>query len=854
MLGQLKRRSISTMDQDPSNDLEHSSARKEAKLRSTKKGTPIPGNSQWDLVVGKLVRDLDNPLNSVRSAHGLYGNIFTLTVITTKFTILSSQEFVNAMLSDPKTRKVNSQFLEELRIAAEDGLFTAHFDEPNWAMAHRILIPAFGAMSVRGMYDQMIDISSSMIQRWNAHQGVVIDIPDQLTRLTLDTIALCSFDYRFNSFFKEDMHPFVQDMVDFLSLSAQRALKPISATFNLSAKWKWQGACKRMQDFADNIIVDRKENPRDVNDLCRRMLDVDDPETGEKLSSDNVRAQLLTFLVAGHETTSGLLSFCLYYMVKNPQCMRKAQAEVDAIGRITRDSLTKMPYIDACLKETLRLQPTAPMFSVENTEDKELPGGYIIPAHDVVLINLHGMQSDPKVWGENAQEFEPERMMDGKFENLLPNSWKPFGHGARACIGRAFAVQESILAIASILQNFDLELDDPTYELRTKFTLTIKPENLKMKVRRRQGGPPIMPVPSTETIPASMPVRPALNTHMSSDSGVDVIDDVEGQPVSILYGSNSGSCEALAKELRESSSTFGVASSVATLDSCLQLPTDRPVVIITASYEGKPCDNAKQFAAYLESKPDLRGVKFGIFGAGHHDWVQSYMHVPRQFETTLIECGAKPLLERGEGDVAGDFIGEFEAWKENLFQVLSKTEGIGSGTATPAVMTSKSKVDLANIKNLAFEPILSATLNSDTNHALSRGVVISNEELVGASALGEAKRHISIKLPENETYETGDYLSILPTNPTRNVQRVLRRFKLSDTTKINVRAGSGAQLLPVRAFDLLQNSVELATPVQRRLIPTLAARCSDAAEARWIETLGGDDYRQAVLEKRLSHV
>lgn len=158
-----------------------------------------------------------------------------------------------------------------------------------------------------------------------------------------------------------------------------------------------------------------------------QMLEMEDPETGIKLSSDNVRAQLLTFLVAGHETTSGLLSFCLYYMVKHPETIRRAQAEVDGMGRITRDSLTKMPFIDACLKETLRLQPTAPMFSVENTEDLQLPGGYIIPANDVVLINLHGMQSDPKIWGEDADQFRPERMLDGKFEALPANSWKPFG-------------------------------------------------------------------------------------------------------------------------------------------------------------------------------------------------------------------------------------------------------------------------------------------------------------------------------------------------------------------------------------------------------------------------------------------
>lgn len=412
-------------------------------------------------------------------------------------------------------------------------------------------------------------------------------------------------------------------------------------------------------------------------------------------------------------------------------------------------------------------------------------------------------------------------------------------------------MQESILAIASILQNFDLELDDPSYELKTKFTLTIKPDNMKMKVRRRQGGPPIMPVATTDQVPKSQPIRPNLQASMSSDSGIDVAGHADGQLLSVLYGSNSGSCEALAKDIAESSSSVGVASTFATLDSCLKLPIDRPIILVTASYEGKPCDNAKQFAAYLESKPDLKGVTFGIFGAGHHDWVQSYMHIPRHFETLMIECGAQPLLPRGEGDVAGDFIGEFEAWKEDLFKTLISAGSSKSGTATPSLKSPTSQVNLANIKNLAFEPILSATLNSDKTHSLSRGTIESNIELVKASKLGEAKRHITIRLPENETYETGDYLSILPTNPSKNVRRILRRFSLSDETKIGVKAGSGTNLLPVRAFDLLQNSVELATPVQRRMISTLAARCSDKGEAEYINSLGGDNYQKAVLEQRL---
>lgn len=804
---------------------------------------PIPGNSMMDAFTGRLKADRENPLNSVRNFHALYGEIFRIEVFTLGFTFLSSHRMVDAMLSSPKVRKCNSLFLEELRLGAGDGLFTARNEEPNWQMAHNILIPAFGAMSVRGMWDQMVDIASSMIQRWNSHQGVAIDIPDQLTRLTLDTIALCSFDFRFNSFFNTEMHPFVQDMIDFLSASAQRTMSPLSKHVNLKLKWKWEGACKRMQEFADQIIADRKSGKTAADDLCKRMLDMADPETGEKLSPENVRYQLLTFLVAGHETTSGLLSFCLYYMVKNPQTIRKAQAEVDEIGQITLDSISKMPYIDACLKETLRLQPTAPMFSVESPEDVELPDGYTIPAMSTVMIDLHSLQTDPKVWGEDATEFRPERLLEKSLDERGKNIWKPFGNGARSCIGRAFAMQEAMLCIASILQNFDLELDNPSYELRTKFTLTIKPDDMKMKVRRREAGPPVMPLYTNAKV-----ARPKMKASVSEDSGIEINPELEGKPIKVLYGSNAGSCEALAKELANACDNYNILAEVATLDSCLKLPTDVPIIIVTSSYEGKPCDNAKQFAAYLDSKPDLAGVKFAIFGSGHHDWVSSYMNVPRTFEAQMLACGAKALLHRGEGDVAGDFIGEFQAWKEDLFECLKKSGN--SGTATPVRTPGISSLN--NIKNLLFQPILSKTINADVNNSLSIGTILANDELTPASELGVSKRHITIQLPQNETYEAGDYLSILPTNPRRNVLRILKRFNLSEETKIMVKAESGASLLPIRAFDLLQDSVELAAPVPRRLLPTLA-KLSNDIDAATISKLEAD-YQSEVLDRRVSTI
>jgi cytochrome P450/NADPH-cytochrome P450 reductase len=136
-------------------------------------------------------------------------------------------------------------------------------------------------------------------------------------------------------------------------------------------------------------------------------------------------------------------------------------------------------------------------------------------------------------------------MMDGKFEALPPNSWKPFGHGMRACIGRAFAIQEAILAVATIIQNFDLELADPHYEMKVKFTLTIKPENLMVKMKSRRLGPAMLPLQTMQT-PGKHANGAKGTNKQSAASPVPVSAN---QSMLILYGSNSGSCEALAMEL-----------------------------------------------------------------------------------------------------------------------------------------------------------------------------------------------------------------------------------------------------------------------------------------------------------------
>ena len=307
--------------------------------------------------------------------------------------------------------------------------------------------------------------------------------------------------------------------------------------------------------------------------------------------------------------------------------------------------------------------------------------------------------------------------------------------------------------------------------------------------------------------------------------------------MSILFGSNSGSCESFAGILASEAPTNGFNATIATLDSAIgSLPSDRPVIIVTASYEGKPCDNAKQFVAYLESKPELK-INYAVFGAGHHDWVSTYQKIPTYIDEMLEKGGGTRIVERGVGDAAGDFFGAFEAWKENLFQVLRKT-----GDFKSVISQEKLSIEIVNsTRNLG--------------QITDVGIVKENKLLVEASELGPAKRHIEIELPKGQTYRAGDYLAILPINPIEVVRRVLKRFDLSTDTQIKILSSTETFLptgYPVSASEILSGYVELTQPISRKQLETLATLCKDEKEQTQLASLGGDAYQTEILDKRLS--
>jgi cytochrome P450/NADPH-cytochrome P450 reductase len=162
--------------------------------------------------------------------------------------------------------------------------------------------------------------------------------------------------------------------------------------------------------------------------------------------------------------------------LKSPSAYEKAQKEVDeVIGKdpITVDQLNRLPYLTAILRESIRLQPTAPAIGLQAKEDTTLGGKYECKKGVPIIAVLPKVHRDPLVWGEDAEEFRPERMLDEEFERRN-KEYPNFGNGMRACIGRPFAWQEALLVLAILLQNFNFNMEDPSYQLEIKQTLTIK--------------------------------------------------------------------------------------------------------------------------------------------------------------------------------------------------------------------------------------------------------------------------------------------------------------------------------------------------------------------------------------------
>ncbi|MGA4837900.1 cytochrome P450 [Streptomyces sp. G45] len=381
-----------------------------------------------------------------------------------------------------------------LRPVAGDGLFTAYNHEPNWQLAHDILAPGFSREAMAGYHPLMLDAARQLMARWDAEEaaGRAVDVPGDMTKLTLETIARTGFGHDFGSFERVRPHPFVTAMVGTLTHAQRRNVVPpaLAPLLMRGAERRNAAHMAYLNRTVDEVVAARRAADASGarGDLLDRMLEVAHPETGERLADRNIRRQVITFLVAGHETTSGALSFALHYLARHPEVRARARQEVDEVWGDAEapayEQVAKLRYVRRVLDESLRLWPTAPGFAREARHDTVLGGTHPMRRGAWALVLAVMLHRDPEAWGPRADAFDPDRFAPAAVRSRPPHVFKPFGTGARACIGRQFALHEATLVLALLLRRYDLA-PEPGYRLRVAERLTLMPQGLRLRLARR---------------------------------------------------------------------------------------------------------------------------------------------------------------------------------------------------------------------------------------------------------------------------------------------------------------------------------------------------------------------------------
>jgi cytochrome P450 / NADPH-cytochrome P450 reductase len=830
---------------------------------------PIP-RPPGHLVIGNLL-DLDarHPIESLMNLARDYGPIFQIEIPGRGTrVIVSGFNLVDELCDESRFDKMLGPGLKALAEGPVGrGLFTSETSDPTWRKAHNVLLPAFSMEAMRGYYPRMLDFAVQLAQKWERlNPDDTVDVPADMTRLTLDTIALCGFDYRFNSLYRETPHPFVVAMLG--TLEAAQAISqelPIQRKLHPKRTRQLLADQELMMQTVKHIVQERRASSTlgTVNDLLDRMLTVVDRQSGEKLDDTNIIAQCITFLIAGHETTSGLLSFALYALLKNPDVLLRAYDEVDRVLGTdlsvlpTYAQIHQVPYVEEILEETLRLWPTAPAFTRHPRAGTVIGGKYRLEKDTSATILTAMLHRDKQVWGEDPEKFDPDRFNPENRAKIPPNAYKPFGTGQRACIGRQFAMQEAILVLSMLLQRFEF-VDFANYQLETKQTLTIKPHNFHIKVKLRAGRVSTAPLlaPHPVTAPTPQPaVAPPFAAPALGANGHQT-------RLLVLYGSNLGTAEGLAHAITEDAKNRGFVATVGSLDDHVgSLPKEGAVIVVTASYNGQPPDNAAKFCRWLKD-PSLpadafAGLEYSVFGCGNRDWAATYQAIPTLIDVQLEKHGAKPMYRRGEGDARGDFDSDYRTWYSGLWPSVAAALNLPDTVTQTQATHPRFTVNFVNQQDA--NPII-------RSYSAVGMTVQENRELQqrdGERPSERSTRHLEIALPSGLTYSAGDHLGIVPRNSLDQIRRVLRRFKLDAGLYLTITSQTNVSTyLPVNEsvplLGVLANRVELQEVVTRAQLTKLAEYTHDPGHRSALLALAGDDeasqmrYREQVFAARES--
>ncbi len=394
---------------------------------------------------------------------------------------------IRRVLVDNAANYGKDRFQKRMLAVLSGGLILAEGDQ--WYQQRRILAPVFMARSVRTLVPAMLTAIDELVGQWREKAGDVVDVAQDTADLALTVLERTIFSSGLSaprSELREAMRVYFDalgriDPFDLLDLPDY-----IPRMSRLSAR----SAVRMFHRTVDDMVVTRQreiaERPDDTpQDILSLLIRARDPESGGALAQQEIRANAITLMSAGQESTADAISWALYLLSRSQAWQDRVRAEADcAFDGPPETLLDRLPETRAVIDETLRLYP--PLAAISRVAlGTDTLAGTPIEAGTMIVITPYVLHRHHRIWGEQADRFDPAKFLPGAREHVDRYAYLPFGAGARGCIGSVFAIQEATLAVAAITRNFELEVL-PGHAVWPVHRITLRPRNgLPMRVQAR---------------------------------------------------------------------------------------------------------------------------------------------------------------------------------------------------------------------------------------------------------------------------------------------------------------------------------------------------------------------------------
>ncbi len=393
-----------------------------------------------------------------------------------KMYFLNHPEYVQHVLQrNNRNYKRNAYSNELLKLFLRESLLT--LDGDSWLSQRRLMQPMFHRKRLAFFSDTMVNLTVEMLDEWQekVEKQESFDLRDEMMSLTLRIAGLTLFNVELRHD-TQGIGQAVTEGNEFLNDRMRSFFHPPLWLPTPSVR-RFKQATKRLDELVYQIIRDRRQQTEQPDDLLAMLMEARDQDTGEGMNDEQLRNEIVTMIVAGHETTANALTWALALVALHPHVEEKLHNELRDVldGRPpTMQDLPNLPYSKMVIDEAIRLYPPAWAISRQSINEDEIDG-YHIKANAGMIMITNSLHRHPKLW-HNPEHFDPERFNPERSSTRHKYSYFPFGGGPQLCIGKTFALIEAQLVLASIAQRYWLRLL-PNKPLVPEPMVTLRPRH-----------------------------------------------------------------------------------------------------------------------------------------------------------------------------------------------------------------------------------------------------------------------------------------------------------------------------------------------------------------------------------------